>query len=49
VDARVTQKVWKGLELDVDVFNATDEEIVDSYEVRGRYFFAGLRFRGSWD
>lgn len=44
VDLRVVQPIGEtGFELYADLFNLTDERIVDSYVVRGRTLFVGLR------
>src|SRR5690606_17628056 len=45
VDLRVAQPVGDRFEVYADVLNATDERIVDSYVVRGRTFFLGVRGR----
>jgi outer membrane receptor for ferrienterochelin and colicins len=44
-DLRVLQPVRPGLELYVDLENLGDERVVDSYPVRGRTVFFGLRAR----
>jgi len=49
VDLRMTQQVTDELQLYFDVYNATDTRIVDSYVIRGRHFFGGLRYRANWD
>jgi outer membrane receptor protein involved in Fe transport len=43
IDLRLVQPVRPGFELYADLFNATDERVVDSYAVRGRTAFVGLR------
>jgi outer membrane receptor for ferrienterochelin and colicins len=43
VDARVVQPIGSRVELYADLFNLTDERVVDSYVVRGRSFFVGVR------
>jgi len=43
LDLRATQRVSDHLDLFVDFFNLTDERVVDSYVVRGRSFFVGIR------
>ncbi len=43
LDARITQPIGEHAEIYLDGFNLTDEESVDSYAVRGRAFFVGLR------
>lgn len=46
VDLRLVQPLGpSGFELYADLFNATDERVVDSYVVRGRTWFVGLRGR----
>lgn len=46
VDLRVVQPLGEtGFELYADLFNATDERVVDSNVVRGRTWFVGLRGR----
>jgi outer membrane receptor protein involved in Fe transport len=46
LDLRLVQPLGdRGLELYADLFNATDERVVDSYVVRGRTVFVGLRGR----
>lgn len=46
VDLRLVQPLGEsGLELYADLFNATDERVVDSNVVRGRTWFVGLRGR----
>lgn len=44
-DVRVLQPIRRGIELYVDFDNIGDERVVDSYPVRGRTFFVGLRAR----
>jgi outer membrane receptor for ferrienterochelin and colicins len=44
-DVRVLQPIRPGIELYVDLDNIGDERVVDSYPVRGRTFFVGLRAR----
>jgi outer membrane receptor for ferrienterochelin and colicins len=44
-DVRVLQPLRRGMELYVDLENLGDERVVDSYPVRGRTFFVGLRAR----
>jgi outer membrane receptor for ferrienterochelin and colicins len=44
-DLRVLQPIRPGLDLYVDLDNLGDERVVDSYPVRGRTFFVGLRAR----
>jgi len=44
-DLRVLQPVLPWLDLYVDLDNLGDERVVDSYPVRGRTFFVGLRAR----
>ncbi len=45
IDLRLVQPLGRHLELYADLFNATNERIVDSYVVRGRTAFVGLRAR----
>lgn len=46
VDLRLAQPLGgSGLELYADLFNVTDQRVVDSYVVRGRTWFVGLRGR----
>ena len=45
VDVRVVQPVWGSVQVFFDAYNVTDNRIVDSYVVRGRSYFAGLRFQ----
>ncbi len=45
---RVVQPIWREFEVYADFRNLTDEEVVDSYEVRGRTFFVGFRGNFSW-
>jgi len=45
VDLRIVQPLRWGIELYADVLNVNDERVVDSYVVRGRSFFGGLRAR----
>jgi outer membrane receptor for ferrienterochelin and colicins len=45
VDLRLVQPIRDGFELYADLFNATDERVVDSYAVRGRTAFVGVRAR----
>ena len=44
VDFRVSRAVpfLEGIELSADLYNATDERVVDSYVVRGRTFFLSV-------
>ena len=44
-DLRVLQPLRPGIDLYVDFDNIGDERVVDSYPVRGRTFFVGLRAR----
>lgn len=44
-DVRVLQPLRRGIDLYVDLDNLGDERVVDSYPVRGRTFFVGLRAR----
>ncbi len=48
LDLRVVQPLPYRLALFADVFNVTDERVVDSYVVRGRSFFVGLRGEIPW-
>ena len=43
LDLRLIQPLKYGFELYGDIFNVTDERVVDSYVVRGRTFFIGVR------
>jgi len=43
LDVQLVQPLLPWLELYAAVFNATDERVVDSFSVRGRTFFAGVR------
>lgn len=52
IDARITQPLgelfgWEAERVAVyaDVYNATNEDVVDSYAIRGRTFFVGARVR----
>jgi outer membrane receptor for ferrienterochelin and colicins len=45
VDLRILQPIRRGLELYLDVDNIGDQRVEDSYPVRGRTFFIGLRAR----
>ncbi len=45
VDARLTQPLGDDFALYLDINNLTDERFVDSYVVRGRTFFVGMRAR----
>ena len=46
LDLRLVQPLGaSGVDLYVDLFNVTDEDVVDSYAVRGRTLFVGLRGR----
>ena len=47
VDLRIVQPLRSGLELYADLLNIGDERVVDSYVVRGRTLFVGLR--GTFD
>jgi outer membrane receptor protein involved in Fe transport len=47
VDLRIVQPLRSGLELYADLLNVGDERVVDSYVVRGRTLFVGLR--GAFD
>jgi len=44
-DLRVVQPLRRGFDLYVDLDNLGDERVIDSYPVRGRTFFVGLRAR----
>lgn len=44
-DLRLTLPVADSFTLNFDVRNLTNEETVDSYEIRGRSYYAGLRVR----
>lgn len=44
VDVRVVQPIWSSIQFFFDAYNVADNRIVDSYVVRGRSYFAGLRF-----
>ena len=44
-DMRVLQPIRRGIDLYVDLDNIGDERVVDSYPVRGRTFFVGIRAR----
>ena len=44
VDMRIVQPLFSNLEAYVDVDNLTNEDVVDSYEVRQRTFFVGMRW-----
>jgi outer membrane receptor protein involved in Fe transport len=43
VDLRLLQPVWRSFSVYADLYNVTDTRVVDSYAVRGRTFFAGVR------
>lgn len=48
LDFRVVQPIRWGLSVYADVFNLTDERVVDSYVVRGTSFFVGVRGQFPW-
>ncbi len=48
LDLRVSQPLPYRLALFADVFNVTNERVVDSYVVRGTSFFVGLRGEIPW-
>jgi outer membrane receptor protein involved in Fe transport len=43
VDLRLSQPIGKHFALYADLYNVSDTRVVDSYVVRGRSFFAGVR------
>jgi outer membrane receptor for ferrienterochelin and colicins len=43
LDLRLSQPIGDRFEAFVDVRNVTDRRVVDSYQIRGRSFFVGLR------
>jgi vitamin B12 transporter len=45
LDARIAQPLpwWRNVELYVDLKNLTDTRVIDSYAVRGRTYFVGVR------
>jgi outer membrane receptor for ferrienterochelin and colicins len=43
IDLRLQQPIRPGLVLYADLKNLTNTDVVDSYEIRGRSFFVGLR------
>lgn len=45
VDLRALQPVGEHIEFYFDLYNVTDNRVVDSYVVRGRSYFAGVRFQ----
>lgn len=45
LDGRLSQPVGERVEIYADALNLTDEREVDSYVIRGRTFFVGLRAR----
>ena len=45
VDVRALQPIGENIELYFDLYNVTDNRVVDSYVVRGRSYFVGVRFR----
>jgi len=49
VDVRLQLPIAEVVTLNFDVRNLTDEMTIDSYEIRGRSFFAGLRYRWPHD
>ena len=49
VDMRFELPIAEVVTFNFDVRNLTDEMTVDSYEIRGRTFFAGLRYRWPHD
>jgi outer membrane receptor protein involved in Fe transport len=44
VDLRLIQPLRHGLSLYLDVENLTNEDVIDSYEIRARTLFVGLRY-----
>ena len=51
LNVRIAQPVWRNVEVFLDARNLTDERIIDSYPIRGRTFFLGVRasFHPTWD
>lgn len=51
LNVRIAQPVWRRVELFLDARNLTNQRIIDSYPIRGRTFFLGVRatFHPSWD
>ena len=51
LNLRIAQPVWRRVEIFFDARNLTDERTIDSYPIRGRTFFLGVRatFHPSWD
>lgn len=51
LNLRIAQPVWRRVEVFLDARNLTNQRIVDSYAIRGRTFFIGVRatFHPSWD
>ena len=45
VDLRALQPIGENIEFYFDLYNVTNNRIVDSYVVRGRTYFAGVRVR----
>jgi outer membrane receptor protein involved in Fe transport len=45
LNLRIAQPVWRRVEVFLDARNLTDERIIDSYPIRGRTFFVGVRAR----
>lgn len=45
VDLRALQPIGDHIEFYFDLYNVTNNRVVDSYVVRGRSYFAGVRFR----
>ncbi len=48
LDLRLAQPVFDWLEVYFDVRNVTDERTVDSYAIRGRTYFAGVKGNFAW-
>jgi outer membrane receptor protein involved in Fe transport len=44
VDLRFVQPLFRGISLYLDVENLTNEKVIDSYEIRARTLFLGLRY-----
>ncbi len=44
LDLRLVQPLFKGIDAYVDVRNLTNEDVVDSYEIRQRTVFVGVRW-----
>jgi outer membrane receptor protein involved in Fe transport len=49
VDLRITQPITPRLELYADLENLGDQQVLDSYQIRGRTFFLGVRGNADWE